>query len=307
MELYQLRTFVAAAETQSFSRAAQQMSLSQSAVSRQIDALEGDCGIPLFVRGGRGARLTEAGERLLIYAQDILRATRDAGTALRELRELEAGELVIGATAVPARFVVTPVIVEFAHQHPRIAPRLVVAGVSGLVDALLSGSLHIAMLSGPFTSHDLSLEPQGGDSLVLVAPVDHPLAGRGRADPGELRAERLIVPSAGGCERAAIDAYLAAHNLRDGLRTWEFDDGESIKQAVMAGGGLAFLSDLTVREEMRTGRLTRIRGPEVTIPRQFYLAYSKAGRRLPSVLAFSALLRKTRAVQDVEEQARREP
>ncbi len=295
LDLYQLKTFVAAADARSFSGAARRLSLSQSAVSRQIEALEESFGLPLFTRGRRTAELTEAGERLLVYAQAILAQANEAREALRELRELEAGELVLAATTTPARYLVAPTMVQFSSEHPRVALRLVIGDQNEIAAALSDGRAHLAVISGPgIPEQHLFLEPCMGDRLVLIAPAGHPLTARSSVEPRDLLRERLIVPAAGGCERAAVDAFLELHGLAEGLRMWELDDTESIKQAVAAGGGLAFLSELAVEAEERVGLVTRVRGAGLEIPRQFFLAYSKAHRQSPATLSFASLLRKSR-------------
>lgn len=304
MDLHQLRTFAAAADARSFSGAARRLSLSQSAVSRQIEALEEFYGLPLFTRGSRSAELTEAGERLLVYAHDILRQANEAQEALRELRELEAGELVVGATTTPARYLVAPTMVQFADQHPRITLRLVVGRVEEIANALSEGGVDLALISGPVVPQNLFLEPCMGDRLVLIAAKGRPLVGRESVEPHDLLSERLIVPPEGGCERAAVDAYIESHGLNEGLRMWELDDTETIKQVVGAGGGIAFVSELAVRVEERDGLIAPIKGADMAIPRQFFLAYSKAHRQSPAGLAFASLLRKRRTENDIAQTLR---
>ncbi len=300
MDLYQLRTFVAAADARSFSRAARSLSLSQSAVSRQIEALEESFGLALFTRGGRSAELTEAGERLLAYAQNILRQASEAQEALRELRELEAGELVVGATTTPARYLVAPAMVHFADQHPKVTLRLVVGRADELANALFEGSVHLALISGPVVRPSLFLEPCMGDRLVLIAPRDHPLVGREGVEPRDLFGERLIVAPEGGCERAAVDEFIESHGLHQGLRMWELDDTETIKQAVGAGGGIAFISELAAQVEECGALIAPIKGPNLAIQRQFFLAYSKTHRQSPAALSFAALVRKLRTRSEVQ-------
>ena len=298
LDLYQLKTFAAAADARSFSGAARRLSLSQSAVSRQIEALEQSFGLSLFTRGSRSADLTEAGERLLVYAQDILRQVNEAREALRELRELEAGELVVAATTTPARYLVAPAMVQFASEHPRVTLQLVVGRMEEIADALSDGRVHLALISGPGVSENLFLEPCMGDRLVLITSPGHPLVQKASVEPHDLLGERLIVPPAGGCERAAIDAYSESHGLKNELSMWELDDTETIKQAVVAGGGIAYVSELAMQTEERAGLVARVRGAEMTIPRQFFLAYSKAHRQSPAGLAFASLLRKLRSRND---------
>lgn len=299
LDLYQLRTFAAAADARSFSGAARRLSLSQSAVSRQIEALEESFGLVLFMRGSRTAELTEAGERLLVYAQAILRQADEAREALRELRELEAGELVVAATTTPARYLVAPAMVRFASEHPRVKLRLIVGRQEEIADALADGRVHLALISGPVVPQKLFLEPCMGDRLVLLAPPDHPLARRAGVEPHDLVGEQLIVPPEGGCERAAVDAYIESHGLTGGLRMWELGDTETLKQAVVAGGGLAYVSELAVQTEEQAGLLARVRGVDMTIPRQFFLAYSKTRRQPPAGLAFASLLRKFGTRNDI--------
>ena len=295
LDLHQLETFVAAADCRNFSGAARRLSLSQSAVSRQIEALEASVGIALFTRGRRSAELTEAGERLLVYAQDILRQVDEAKDALGELRDLEAGQLRLAATTTPARYLLAPAMVQFANEHPRVTLHLMIGSVEEIGDAVSRGDVQLAVISGPVVPRNLFLEPCTGDRLVLIARPNHPLARRPSVEPRALLGERLIVPPAGGCERAAVDAFSELCGLKDGLSMWELDDTEAIKQAVVAGGGIAFVSELAIQTEERAGLIARVRGRDMVLPRQFFLAYGKGHRQSPASLSFASLLRKMRA------------
>jgi DNA-binding transcriptional LysR family regulator len=212
----------------------------------------------------------------------------------RELRDLEAGEVVIGATTTPARYVLGKALVQFMDEHPQIALRLVIGRVEEIVDALTGGSVHLALISGAISAPNLFVEPCLGDRLVLAVPRDHPFVHRKCVFASDLVGERLFIPSPGACERSAIDTYLQEHGLA-GLRIRDLGDSETVKKAVMAGGGVAFLSELATEAEERAGLLAVIRSTDTVILRQFLIAYSKVRRQSPAALAFAALVRKIRA------------
>ena len=291
MELYHLRTFTHLARLGNFSRAAEDLTLSQSAVSRHIEALEREFGLPLFVRGGRGAVLTEAGRRLLERAERILRLEEEAVAALRELQTLETGCLSLGASTTPGNYLLASVLARYRLDHPRIQCRLQIANSHAILPLLAEGKVDLAVLAAPpLIPTGLCLEPWVQEQLVLVAPPGQAF-GSVPTSLETLRDQHFFLREPGSNTRLTVERHfqrLAFHPTQ----IMELGSTEAIKGAVAAGTGLAFLPACAVRHELESGCLALIEGPGCQIPRQLVVAYLKGERLSPAALAFVALLGK---------------
>lgn len=297
VDLYHLHTFHRVARLRNFSRAAEELSLSQSAVSRHIEALEERFGLELFTRGGRGATLTEAGVRLLDYAERILRLSEDAARALAELRDLESGRLSVGASTTPGNYLLGPVVAAYQERYPGIELRLDIGDSQSVARRLEEGEVDVAVLAGSAATAGLSAEPCVEDELLLVAAPGHPLVGKNEVRLEDLADTRLFLREPGSHTRHTVEEAFRARDFHP-RHTRELGSTEAIKQAVAAGGGIAFLSRYAVALEVRAGLLKPLAGPDCRLARRFILAYPKGGRRPPAVLAFAALLRKMRPTME---------
>ncbi len=300
MEIYQLETFCRVARELNFSRAAEGLALTQPTVSRHIDALEREAGLQLFTHVGRKTILTEAGERLLAYAERILRTAEEARSALAELRNLESGRLHLGASTTPGRYLLPRLLEVYARRYPGIDLKLSIANSAAIAEALVEGGLDVGVLSGPVDCPQLYAEVCAVDELVPVARSGHPLAApadRGeRCAPlslAELAAETLLLREPGSGTRRRVEEFLADRGIVF-RRTIELGDLETIKQAVAAGLGVSFLSRMAVAGEIGAGSLAQLSVADEGLPlrRRFFVAYNKARRQAPAVLAFMALLPK---------------
>lgn len=309
MDLYHLRTFYQVARLQSFTRAAEELALSQSAVSRHIEALEQQVGMELFARGGRGgATLTEAGSRLLDYAERLLHLSAEATRALAELRDLESGRLSIGASTTAGHYLLGPVLAAYHDRYPGIDLQLQVRDSQSVLRLVEEGRVDLGLLPHQPTPPGVATEACLADELLLVAAPDHPLARQPRVEPADLARHRLYLREPGSHTRRTAEEFLAARGVTRGERR-ELGSTEAIKQAVAAGAGVAFCSRYAVALEVKQGLLRPLSGPGLPLTRDFVLAYPKGGRRPPAALAFVALLHKLRpeleawaATQEVKRQ-----
>lgn len=299
MDLYHLQTFHCVARLLNFSRAAEELALSQSAVSRHIEALEQDLGIELFTRSGRGATLTEAGVRLVDYAERILYLSQEAARALAELRDLESGRLSVGASTTPGNYLLGPVVAAYQDRYPGIDLHLDIRDSQSATRLVEEGLVDVAVLAGPPAAAGITVEPCMDDELLLVAAPGHPLAGKAEVRLEDLADARLLLREPGSHTRQAVEQMFRARDFHPG-QTGELGSTEAIKQTVAAGGGVAFLSRYAVALEMHTGMLKQLPGPDCRLGRQFVLAYPKGGRRPSAVLAFAALLRKMRPTLEAQ-------
>lgn len=252
--LRQLRVFTEVARRLSFVRAAEALHLTPPAVTMQVKDLEAAVGLPLFEREGRQVSLTTGGEYLLVYARRVLAALKDAEDAMARLKRVEAGTLDIGLVST-AKYFVPHLLARFREEHPGIEVRLHVSANREQLQALLRGNeIDLAVMGRPPREIATRAEPFAAHPQVFVAPPQHPLTRVGSVEPEDLEGVPFIVREPGSGTRKHMEDFFEAHHFTPRL-AMEMPSNESIKQAVMAGMGLSFLSLHTIGLEVRSGLL----------------------------------------------------
>lgn len=244
----QLRVFSEVARQLSFSKAASALHLTPPAVTMQIKELEGHVGLPLFERSGRQVALTTAGEYMLVYARKILATLKDAEDAAARLQKLEVGTLTIGMVST-AKYFLPRLLAEFQREHEGIEIKLIVSNREQLVRMLQNNEVDIAIMGRPPKEMATRAEPFAAHPHVFVASLDHPLLKRGQLTVQALQPYSFIVREEGSGTRAAMEKFFEAANFEPKV-TMEMSSNETIKQAVMAGMGLSFLSLHTIGLEL---------------------------------------------------------
>lgn len=250
----QLRVFSEVARHLSFSRAAQALHLTPPAVTMQIKELEADVGLPLFERSGRAVSLTTPGEYMLVYARRLLATLKDAEDAAARLKHVEAGTLTIGMVST-AKYFLPGLLAEFRREHAGVEIRLAEGNRERLVQMLQANDVDIAVMGRPPRELATRAEPFAAHPHVFVAPLDHPLLKEGGTPSSEaLRPFAFIVREQGSGTRAALEKFLEQARLEPHV-AMEMGSNETIKQAVMAGMGISFLSLHTLQLELDHGLL----------------------------------------------------
>ncbi|WP_332744967.1 LysR family transcriptional regulator [Hydrogenophaga sp.] len=244
----QLRVFNEVARHLSFARAAEVLHLTPPAVTMQVKELEGHVGLPLFDRRGRQVTLTTAGEYMLVYARKVLATLKDAEDAAARLQRLEVGTLTIGMVST-AQYFLPPLLAEFQREHEGIDIRLVVGNREQLVKMLHGNDVDIAIMGRPPTELATRAEPFAAHPHVFVAPTDHPLLKVGHPSVDSLRPYGFILRERGSGTRAAMEKFLERTRMEPRV-VMEMSSNETIKQAVMAGMGISFLSLHTIGLEL---------------------------------------------------------
>jgi DNA-binding transcriptional LysR family regulator len=244
----QLRVFSEVARHLSFAQAAQSLSLTPPAVTMQVRELEKHIGMPLFERSGRTVTLTTVGEYMLVYARKMLSTLKDAEDAAARLQKLEVGQLTIGMVST-AKYFVPHLLAEFRQDHEGIDIKLVVGNREQLVKMLLANEVDIAIMGRPPKDMATRAEPFAAQPHVFVAPVKHPLVARGHLPASALQGQPFIVRERGSGTRAAMERFFSRTHAEPRL-IMEMTSNETIKQAVMAGMGLSFLSLHTMGLEL---------------------------------------------------------
>ncbi len=290
MNLHQLRIFVTVAKRGSFSRAAEELRISQPSASIQVADLERALGVDLFEQEGRQIHLTEAGRLLEDYGRRILALAEEARTAVGETAGLRRGHLAVGASPTPGTYLLPRIIAAFQERYPQVSIALHIAATPEVGERLMRHDLDVGIVGVKMHTPGLQAEPFLDDEIVLVAAPTHPLAAAGSAPAMALRDHRVILPERGSDTRSAVDEALsdAGHAVTP---TMELAGNEAIKEAVAAGLGVAFLSRLAARAEIAAGRLVVIPIPDLAIRRHFSIVYLKDRRLSQAVRAFVEILR----------------
>jgi DNA-binding transcriptional LysR family regulator len=244
----QLRVFNEVARHLSFSKAAKALHLSPPAVTMQVKELEGHVSMPLFERQGKQVALTTAGEYMLVYARKILATLKDAEDAAARLRKLEIGTLTIGMVST-AEYFLPRLLVAFQREHEGVEVRLMVGNREQLVHMLQANDVDIAIMGRPPREMATRAEPFAAHPHVFVAAPDHPVLRQERPNLESLRPFGFIVREPGSGTRAAMEEFFKARHFEPHV-AMEMSSNETIKQAVMAGMGLSFLSLHTIGLEL---------------------------------------------------------
>jgi LysR family transcriptional regulator, low CO2-responsive transcriptional regulator len=244
----QLRVFSEVAKHLSFAKAAQALHLTPPAITMQVKDLEGHVGMPLFERKGRQVALTTAGEYMLVFARRMLATLKDAEDTAARLQRLEVGTLTIGMVST-AKYFLPRLLAEFRREHGGIEVKLAVGNREQLVRMLQANELDIAIMGRPPKELATRAEPFAAHPHVFVAPVDHPLLMLGHQSVEALRSSAFIIREEGSGTRAAMEKFFESARIKP-LVAMEMASNETIKQAVMAGMGLSFLSLHTLGLEL---------------------------------------------------------
>ncbi len=286
MDTRQLASFCAVVDNQSFSLAAEQLGVTQPAVSLQIRSLEKRLGRRLLDRSGRRVEPTEAGARLYRSAQRMLALEEQLVEEVADASEGElAGTFQLGASTGPGGSVVPLLLCEFQRANPSVRVSLTVSDTQTIVDQVAGRELALGIVGAARRHRGVTFEPLFRDEVVLACPPGHPFAGR-TITLEELQAEPPVVMQEGAGVRQVIDDALRAAGLRDRNLDVKLELGlqESVKSAVAAGYGVTFISRSAIEAELSTGAIATGRVEGLEPAREISLA-TASGRTLPRTAA----------------------
>ena len=293
MDLRLLTSFLAVARERSFSRAARKIHLAQPTVSQQIQELERELGTPLFLRRARQVTLTEAGRIFEPRAARVLSAAEDARHAVQELEGLTRGSLLIGAGTTPGIYVLPRVIADFQARYPGVELTLRIANSRVIEEEIRAERLDIGVVGGHVLGPGERCVAAGLlDELVLIVSPRHPWARRRLVNRRAVVAERLLIREPGSATRQVTERALQHAGITV-TRTMELDHTEAIKQFVMAGLGVAFVSTYAVAGEVRARQLAAVRVSGLRIRRHFHVIHGEQRELSASARAFLPLLERS--------------
>jgi DNA-binding transcriptional LysR family regulator len=284
LTLRQFRVFDAVARHLSFSRAAEELHLSQPAVSMQVKGLEDIVGLPLTEQLGKKIFLTEAGREVLHASQAITARLNDLQHNLAQLRSIDTGRLNIASTST-VNAVATDILARFRGRHPGVSIHLDVSNRAEALDQLVGNRIDLAIMGQVPDGLGLEATRFMDNPLVVIAAPDHPLARKKRISVRELASESFLVREAGSGTRGAMERFFAARGLEI-QSSMEMSSNEAIKQAVQAGLGLGILSLQTLEMELALKRLTVLKVEGFPIMRHWYIVHRADKRLSPVAQAF---------------------
>jgi DNA-binding transcriptional LysR family regulator len=275
----QLQIFAEAAQRLSFARVAERLHLTPAAVSFQIKQIESMSGFALFERVGRRVSLTEAGAGLLVYAKVILQALADADQTMQSLNGLTGGRVTIGLVST-AKYIVPHMLARFQASYPGVVINLMDGNRRQIIEALLRGDIDLAVMGQPPGGADVVAEAFAAHPSVIIVPPSHPLVGLGTLSPALLAAERFVLREEGSGTRALFERFFQTAGFAP-LVAMTSSSNETIKQAVIAGMGIALISHHTIGLEHGLGLLATLPVEGFPLMRSWFVVHRRSMPLLP--------------------------
>lgn len=272
MTFRHFQIYIAVCDKLNMTAAANELYMSQPAVSQAIAEMEAHYQVRLFERLSKKLYLTRGGEKLLGYARHIVRMVRDAEGEMRSWSE--TGLLRIGVSVTIGAWVLPKLVSGFKQKAPGVVIEVVEDNTSNIERWMMHDKLDLGLVEGELTLPDLSSAPFAEDRLVIVCGKGHRFSGRERVRPEELEQEDFIVREAGSGTRNTFERAMAEHGLT-WKATWTCNNADTIKMAVAEGLGVAVLSQRAVVREVESGLLQAIELEGMAFKRTFKLAYHK--------------------------------
>jgi len=260
IEFRHLESFCRVADLKSFSKAADDLFLTQPTVSGHILSLEQSLSLRLFDRASREVRLTKSGEVFQEYASKILSLRKDLLNALSEFSQGIRGELSLGASTIPGEYLLPRLIGDFKKEHPSFLISLKIADTKEVIQYVLQDHVEFGIIGAKLSHPSLHYEKYEEDEIIVVGPSDHPLTRKKRVNVDELLKEPWIIREEGSGTRIAVEKALRrkGKSLKQFNVVIEMGSTSSVKEGVKAKLGLAFISGRATEGEVRQGSLARI-------------------------------------------------
>ncbi len=293
MDLWRLNIFVKVVESGSFSKAADQVLLTQPTVSSHINDLETHFGCRLIDRLGKEVAPTRAGQLLYKYARKLLALQNETESVMADYHGKMRGHLNIGGSTIPGEYILPAVIGRYTADYPEVKVSLLIGDTRQVSEDVLSGGLEFGIVGARMKNKKLVQEEVATDKLRLVVPADHKWAGRQRVSLKNLLTESVIVREKGsGTLQALLDSLSAAGYKSGDLDVIaEMGSTTAVIQAIKSKVGISVLSTLAVREELQAGRLKALPIGGLDLQRSFYLTINKQRTPSPICEAFIRYLK----------------
>jgi LysR family transcriptional regulator, low CO2-responsive transcriptional regulator len=284
LTLRQLKVFEAVARHLNYTRAAEELHLTQPAVSMQVKQLEESLGVALFEQLGKRVHLTEAGTEVLGYARSVTQQLDELEGVLSRMKGLGGGRLRI-SVATTANYFIPTLLGSFSRRYPDVTVSLDVTNRETLLRQLAENTVDLVVMGQPPTEADVKAQVFMDNPLVVVAPLDHPLAKKKSIPLARLQEETFLVREPGSGTRISMERFFNERGMK--LKTgMEVGSNEAIKQSVQAGLGLGLLSRATIEQELALKRLVVLNVADFPIMRHWYVVHRQGKRLSPVAQAF---------------------
>ncbi|MDF2682157.1 MAG: LysR family transcriptional regulator [Brevibacillus sp.] len=266
----QLRVFVTVADRQNFSRAAEDLHMTQPAVSQYILSLERMIGTKLLERSNKYVRLNKAGEIVYHHAREILGLHTRMQSLVDDLMNTPSGRLTIGASYTYGEYVLPHVVARMREYYPAITPTITIHNSTVIAEQVANRQLDVGIVEGEYVDEKMCIEPFADDRMYLIVSPHHHLAGKEKVALADLEAETWIVREEGSGTREAAEKMFRQLQIAPG-RLMEFGSTQVIKESVEAGLGISLLSYWAIRKERKLGTLVTLKVAGTPVTRNFSL------------------------------------
>ena len=290
LTLRQLKVFESVARHLNYTRAAEELFLTQPAVSMQVRQLEESLGVALFEQLGKRIHLTAPGQEVLAYARTVTQQLDELESVLNRIKGLSGGKLRI-SVATTANYFIPTLLGTFSRRYPDVTVSLDVTNRETLLKSLAENTVDLVIMGQPPAELDAEAHAFMENPLVIVAPPTHPLAGKKKIPLARLQDEIFLVRESGSGTRIAMERFFAERGMR--LKTgMEVGSNEAIKQSVQAGLGLGLLSRATIEQELVLKRLAVLDVADFPIMRHWYVVHRRGKRLSAATEAFKQFVLK---------------
>ena len=276
--IQQMESLIQLVAEGSFSRAAKKLFLTQPALTKHIKNMENSLGIRVVSRGDGGVSLTPEGKILYDYARRIIKLRDEAKEKILQVLENESGNIYIGASTIPATYILPYVLSDFKKVYPAIRANVQAADSEETVEIILNNQAEISFVGKEPLHRKLHVEPLWEDRLILVVPGGHRWTGKGPVTLDELSREPFILREKGSATREVLETYLKENT---GMNLAQFNivggmgSSEAVKEAIIAGLGVSALSIHAVGRELRQGVVVEVPIEGFRVERRFYLIHRR--------------------------------
>lgn len=290
MHSYRLQVFHAVAKYRSYSRAAREaLHISQPAVSKHVQALEAELGVQLVQRVGKRVELTDAGRMVQQYAEQVLALTEETRRALLDLQGLQRGTLRLGASSTPGIYLLPPVLARYTQAYPGITLAVEIANSARVIAGVLNREWDLGVVGTTPHEAQIQVRPYCRDTLMLIVPPQHRLAARSAVTLADLVGETWLLREAGSASGQVVERALRARHALQG-HTLILQGSEGVKQAVIAGLGIAMASRYAITFEVQYGILRALPVSDLQVERDLTLVWRKDVRLPGAAVAFLNML-----------------
>jgi DNA-binding transcriptional LysR family regulator len=276
LDVYELKVFLVAAETENFSEAARQLNLTQPAVSMQIRSLEKKLGVDLFFRAGRSLALTEQGKVLMTMARDMVNHAIQIEEEIESLKGEVVGHLKIGCSTATGKYFLPHLAARFRRCYPAVQMTIYNHSRDVVINELCEGAVKLIVVSAPPACRDVEYRHFFTDHVVLIVPIDHPWAERDIISVEELREADFILRDQQSGTREEVEQVLKGVGLSitDLNVVMEIGNSEAISMAVEEGIGAAFVSRTVAKRGIELGKIKEVSVAGLSLKREVFIAHS---------------------------------